>query len=132
MSDVGSDVGSELIDMPKDVLITPFQHVYHIHDEDGYVVWRRASGNNVELLHIRSSRSGGGTALLLKMLKELLTNPPYATVFGFARVSNIQAREFYQRVGFTCSCVTGVYSEGSATIFSARYDDLCRIHGVVL
>lgn len=119
----------DLIPLPD---LMPFLTVCVIHDEDGYIVWRRGTGENVELLHIKSARSGGGSALLIKMLEKLKENPPYSTVFGFTRTGNTKAIAFYWRMGFTCSPVAGVYAEGSAMVFSAQYVDLCKRHGAVL
>jgi hypothetical protein len=108
--------------------VVPFTQVASFESEDGYVVWRRGTGDNVELLHLRSYRPGAGTRLLRVMLTRLKDDPPYATVFGFCLRSNPKAQEFYLRQGFTLSFVTGVYAEGEAVVFSARYDDLCRRH----
>lgn len=111
-------------------LVSPYMDVYSYDGEEGYVVWRLGTGLNAELLHIRAGRPGGGSELLKVMLQRLKARPPYATVFGFTRVSNVEALRFYAEAGFTVTRVAGVYDEGEAAVFSARYEDLCRRFGV--
>lgn len=102
----------------------------HPEKGEGYIVWRRGTGGNVELLHIKVSKPGNGmaTKLLKEMLRRLKADPPYATVFGFTRKGNESAQGFYRWAGFELSEVVGVYDEGAAVVFSARYDDLCKRH----
>lgn len=97
---------------------------------EGYIVWRYGTGLNVELLHLKVSKPGHGTAtkLLQDMLRRLKQDPPWATVFGFTRVNNESAQGFYSWAGFDLSVVKGVYADGEAMLFSARYDDLCARH----
>lgn len=113
-----------MIDVDK--LINPFVNVQHFESSDGYVVWRRGTGDNVELLHIRSARleKGGGTRLLAEMVRRLRDNPPYATVFGFTRVENRASHKFYLAMGFSLTVVRGVYADGDAVVFSAPYTKL--------
>lgn len=114
---------------PAEHLI-PFIGVQHIENENGYVVWRRGSGDNAELLHIRASelRQGRGRLLLRAMLIALKDAPPRDTVFGFTRASNEPAIAFYTAMGFRINLVWGLYEEGAAVLFSARYDRLCAKH----
>lgn len=109
--------------------VTPYQGLHHIHDETGFIVWRRATGGNVELLHLKVEQPGHGHGkrLLLGMIRELRKTPPYETVFGFTRSINDDAQSFYARMGFTLSRVTGVYRDGEAILFSQRYQDLCGL-----
>jgi hypothetical protein len=118
------------LDMERDVV--PFSKVEFNTMDNGYIVWRRATGNNVELLHIRTYVPGKGTGRLLiqSMLRELQKNPPYATVFGMTRVSNHRAKSFYTGMGFTLSKVNGIYADGEAIVFSQSYSKLMEIHGV--
>lgn len=106
--------------------------VFHtIHQEqEGIIAWRWATGDNVELTHLKvqTPRKGCGRRLLRAMLVKLKEEPPYHTVFGFTRVGNIRAHAFYRAMGFSLSLVTGVYADGAAMIFSAPYLDLCRKH----
>lgn len=110
--------------------VLPFMHVPWAESEDGYIVWRMGTGNNTELLHIKVKEpgNGGGSRLLKLMLLQLQQNPPYATVFGFTRAGNLAAHFFYEQMGFTLSPVQGVYDEGAAVVFAARFDDLCKRH----
>jgi ribosomal protein S18 acetylase RimI-like enzyme len=97
-------------------------------DEGGYVVWRRGTGGNVELLHLRAAQ-GHGRRLLRRMLDGLASDPPYCTVFGFTRVGNVTAQGFYKAMGFTLTQVAGVYADGSAVVFSQTFEKLKAIHG---
>lgn len=109
-------------------LIEPFGKVSWLETMDGYVVWRRGTGDNVELLHLKSKASGGGTRLLRGMLEALEENPPYSTVFGFTRLVNDKAHSFYLKCGFDLTMVQGVYADGHAIVFSAPYSDLRELH----
>jgi hypothetical protein len=104
--------------------------VHYIRCEEGYICWRYGTGGNVEITHIKGAKSGSGRKLLVNMLYELLDQPPYHTVFGFTRIDNSKARAFYERCGFILSNVEGVYKDGLATVFSATFEDLCKLHGV--
>jgi ribosomal protein S18 acetylase RimI-like enzyme len=98
----------------------------------GLIVWRRGTGDNVELLYIRAgareARVGSGRALLRAMLAKLADEPPYSSVFGFTRTSNLEAQAFYRRMGFELSPVTGVYADGDAVLFSQTYEELKKKH----
>lgn len=106
--------------------VARFSQASHHATNEGYIVWRRGSGDNVELLHIRAYRKqqGVGKRLLLHMVKELQNDPPYKTVFGFTRISNDAARAFYLSLGFTLTEVDGVYADGRAVLFSQSYESL--------
>ena len=103
-----------------------------IQDRRGHIAWRWGTGDNVELTHLKASEEGKGygKSLLRDMLTVLKQNPPYATVFGFTRTVNLKAQAFYQDNGFILTRVAGVYDDGGAVVFSARYKDLCELHGV--
>lgn len=118
------------IDLQK--TIKPFIGVHLLEDPNGYIVWRRGTGNNVELLHLKTFSSGRGTGrkLVNSMLSALKENPPYATVFGFTRSVNIEAQKFYRSLGFTLSPVEGVYGDGSAVLFSQTFEKLLELNNV--
>lgn len=103
-----------------------------LRNANGYITWHRATGDNVELLHLKVSepRHGTGTYLLRQMLHRLQFDPPYATVFGFTRVSNTVAQSFYKAMGFELTTVKGVYADGQAVVFSQNFKELLRIHNV--
>lgn len=115
-----------------EAVIQPFTKVESIQYENGYIVWRRATGDNVELLHLRTFSPGKGTGreLVKAMLHKLLENPPYATVFGFTRSVNESAQSFYKALGFELSEVKGVYDDGTAVLFSQRFKTLLEINNV--
>lgn len=96
----------------------------------GEIFWQRGTGGNVEITYFKSSTPhvGHGRKLLQEMLRELRKNPPYHTVYGFTRTSNLNARAAYVALGFTLSLVLGVYKDGDAMVFSAPYKDLCEKH----
>ncbi len=119
----------ELTPYPSD--LDRFGEIGKLRAVGGYIVWRRGTGDNVELLHIRATRSGMGVHLLRGMLYALRHDPPYGgegTVFGFTREGNMKARHWYRDMGFTLTDVEGVYAEGFAVLFSATYKTLVEIH----
>lgn len=109
-------------------LVNPFVEVNYYEGVEGYIVWRRGTGGNVELLHIRSSRlrEGYGTRLIKEMVRRLRSDPPYKTIFGFTRTANRDAHQFYASLGFDLSPVRGVYADGDAVVFSRDYDALVK------
>lgn len=112
--------------------VEPFTNVFRHEEDNGFIVWRRATGDNVELLHIKTYQPGLGTGrvLVLAMLQSLLLTPPYDSVFGFTRVCNSGAQSFYRALGFELSTVKGVYADGSAILFSQKYSKLLEINNV--
>lgn len=103
---------------------------YFYSKERGFIVWRLGTGSNVELLHIRSSsqRKGHGRSLLYHMLDSLkLEMTPYHSVFGFTRVSNDRAKEFYEAMGFNLQLVNGLYKDGQALMFWQEFTKLLEM-----
>lgn len=64
------------------------------------------------------------------MLKYLVEDPPYYSVFGFTRYDNREAREFYRRMGFNLSYFAGVYADRKSILFHASFEELRIHHGV--
>lgn len=93
----------------------------------GYIVWRFGTGENVELLHVRSFASGQGigTRLVKAMLRELQKNKPYYSVFGFTLASNAKARRWYHGMGFNTQECGGPYKGDPSVMFSQSFDVLC-------
>lgn len=128
-------------DVFSEKYIFPFRGVEHHYDTTvGFVVWRRGTGDNVELLHIRTFNPGRGDGrrLFHIMLNRLATRPPYHSIFGFTRVGNEEAKAFYGALGFHLQIVEGLYAEGRATIFWQKYEVLRSVqaaydwaHGIV-
>lgn len=110
--------------------LTPYGRTWHIELPNGYIVWRRGTGNNIELLHIKTYAPGRGTGrqLVIAMLEELKKQPPYCTVFGFTRECNEGSQKFYEALGFELTTVKGVYQDGSAVVFSQEYRKLLEIN----
>ena len=100
----------------------------YIQTEEGHIIWRRGTGDNVELLDIQvhdpKRREGHGTELFKNMLHNLIENPPFSDVFGFTRSCNKRALNFYQSLGFKTQYVNGIYKDGSAIIFSQKFESL--------
>lgn len=118
------------IDIQK--VIKPFIGVHLLENTNGYIAWRRGTGDNVELLHLKTFSSGKGTGreLVKAMLNKLKENPPYATVFGFTRSVNMEAQRFYRSMGFNLSPVEGIYADGSAVLFSQTFKKLLELNNV--
>jgi len=110
--------------------VIPFKNpCFHYSKDDGFIVWRMGTGMNVELLHIRAAepRNGQGTKLFGHMLNRLEKEPhmtPYHSVYGFTRLSNERAVEFYRAMGFNFQYVNGLYQEGEAILFWQGYTSL--------
>ena len=107
--------------------IQPFEAVNSEFIQDqGFIVWRLGTGNNVELLHIKTFKKGKGYGrkLFYTMLDGLKQDLPYHSIFGFTRVGNSEARAFYGALGFWLQPVTGLYQEGSCILFCQGYDIL--------
>lgn len=121
---------SQRLNMTRDV--DPFKDVNIFEDDTGYIVWRQGTGKNVELLNILAhyTNRGHGTELLKKMVIALKENTPFETIYGFTRTDNQQAHSFYRSRGFKLSLVSGIYEEGSAMVFSQRYEKLKEFFGV--
>lgn len=109
---------------------TTFENV--LTTESGIIAWRYGTGGNVELTYLlvksEVRRDGQGRALFRAMLDELRKSPPYATVYGFTRSGNSVSQDFYRSLGFFLTPVVGVYDDGCAIVFSARYADLLAQH----
>lgn len=112
------------------ILYHNVEPIWCIDDERGRIEWRRGTGDNVELMYLRctDSRKGYGTALFREILIELTKHPPYHTVYGFTRFSNVPARNFYTKMGFLLTPVQGVYADGIAVVFSRSYHSLLLHH----
>jgi len=106
--------------------VEPYEGCDFINDVRGYIVWRRGTGDNTELLHIKTTEHGKGYGrqLVYGMLDKLRERPPYHSVYGFTRVSNTEAQAFYGALGFSLQEIQGVYADGRAVLFWAAYKDL--------
>ncbi len=94
----------------------------------GYIVWRLGTGENVELLHVRSfiPRQGIGTRLVRAMLRELMKNKPYYSIFGFTLANNVIARQWYHSMGFNTQECGGPYKGDKSAIFWRSFEVLCE------
>lgn len=99
---------------------------YLFFPEHGYVVWRFGTGENIELLHIRSFKPGYGQKIIAAMINELKKNPPFYSVFGFALKANTAALKMYSKAGFNLADCPYPYKGGPATIFSQSFEILCK------
>lgn len=111
--------------------LVPFEGMqYRYFDDKGFIVWRRGTGDNVELLHLRSfePRKGYATMLLKEMLSELKAHPPYFSVYGFGLLGRKDAVAAYKALGFKVEEVTGPYIHGPGFLFWASYKELVARH----
>lgn len=96
--------------------------------EEGYVAWRRGTGDNVEVLHIRAFKTGKGTGVLLAqaMIHELKKRPPYYSIFGFGLASNLPPQKVWKKVGFDIEITKAPYKGGPAFLISQSFEVLVR------
>lgn len=96
--------------------------------EEGYVAWRRGTGENVEVLHIRAFKTGRGLGVLLAqaMIYELKKNPPYYSVFGFGLASNLPPQKVWKKVGFDIEITKAPYKGGPAFLVSQSFEILVK------
>lgn len=116
-------VGKEFYEVKKRYLKPYSKPRYLFYPDRGFIVWRLGTGENVELLHIKTqeTRKGQGRGLLYEMLEELKSSPPYHSIFGFTRVSNQRAIDFYLAMGFNVQQIEGLYQDGQAVMFWQQY-----------
>ena len=94
----------------------------------GYIVWRFGTGENIELLHIRSFKTGQGLGqrLIKAMLREIKRHPPYHSVFGMTLASNTSAVKLYQKAGFNTMECPFPYKDWNSIVFYQSFDVLCQ------
>lgn len=106
----------------------PYRGLGHIFWPDkGFIVWRLGTGQNTELLHIRSfvPRQGYGKELLKEMLRQI---NPYYSVFGFGLQSR-SVEGFYQKMGFRIIPMPGP-TKDEGILFWQSFEKLRGLHGV--
>ena len=82
--------------------LDPFRGLDYIFiPDEGYIVWRTGTGENVEMLHLRTfiKKRGFGKKLVLSMVDKLKDKKPYHSIYGFTRVDNTEAQLFYDALG---------------------------------
>jgi ribosomal protein S18 acetylase RimI-like enzyme len=92
--------------------------------DKGFIVWRVSTGENVELLHIRTFVRGKGYSreLIREMVLRLKEDPPYYSIFGFALSSRTELKAIYQSLGFNISeDIVPPYKGGNSFIFWQDY-----------
>lgn len=108
--------------------LEPFRELHYVFwPEKGFIVWRLATGENVELLHLRSFKFGRGYAkeLIAEMVKQLEKNPPYYSVFGFSLNNRPELKEIYKRLGFnTTEDIEPPYKGSRSVIFWQDFQTL--------
>lgn len=95
----------------------------------GYIVWRLGTGENIELLHVRSFQPGKklGVRIVRAMLREIgKRKPPFYSVWGFALASNETAIRWYQSMGFNTEECAGPYKGGPSIVFWQSFEKLCE------
>lgn len=106
--------------------VAPFEGVSFYENENGYIAWRRGTGDNVELLHIRVyvTQKGHATKLLKEMVKQLSHHPPYHSVYVFVLANNHPALCAYDSWGFKLTRIEGLYKKGGTVIGTIPYTTL--------
>lgn len=114
----------------KNKYIKKFKGLDFIYWQDkGYIVWRVGTGENTELLHIRTFTKNKGYAkeLIKALVKKLDKNPPYFSIFGFSLVSEERKylKDVWQKLGFNISNeIQGIYKGGPTIIFFQNFEIL--------
>lgn len=107
---------------------------YHYDNSYGYIVWRIGTGENIELLHIKTfeKRKGYGKKLFIEMLRQICLSDikPYYSIFGFTRSSNKEAQNFYSAIGFNIVDICGLYKDGNCKLFWSSFEDLLKKHDI--
>jgi ribosomal protein S18 acetylase RimI-like enzyme len=110
--------------------ILPFLKINYVFwPTKGFIVWRKGTGENIELLHIRTFDSNKGYAkqLVKEMIKRIQKNPPYYSIFGFGLTTpeKPHLKEIYKKLGFNVSGdIPGPYKGGSSFLFYQSYEEL--------
>lgn len=94
----------------------------------GYIVWRLGTGENIELLHIRtfSQGKGHGGWLIKSMIFDLKNSPPYYSIFGFSLASNVRAIGMYRKAGFKIIECPFPYKYDKSIIFCESFVNLYK------
>lgn len=111
--------------------VQPYRNPHRIYNNTGWIVWRKGTGLNTELLHIRTFEPGNGHGRLLfyDMLDMVeATGGTYHSVYGFTNSDNTEAQAFYSALGFGLYRIPNVYKTGTAILFSQKISRLkqCR------
>lgn len=110
--------------------IIPFIGIHYIFwPTKGFIVWRKCTGENIELLHIKTFNHNKGYAkeLVKKMVKKIKKSPPYYSIsgFGLATPDRIHLKEVYKKLGFEVSDnIPGPYKGGPSFLFYQSYKKL--------
>lgn len=108
--------------------VTSYTHLEYVYwPEKGFIVWRLSTGENVELLHIKTfvRSSGYASELVREMVKRLIKKPPFFSIFGFALASRVYLKEVYTHLGFhVTDNIKAPYKDDSSFIFWRSYEEL--------
>ena len=112
----------------------------------GYLVWRWATGDNIEFLFIEVAerRKGYGTELFRAMVRRLEARGerPYHSVFGYRLDKNAEAEVFYRSMGFVQQLIgsrdswpsleptRSIYGGDGTVVMWIAWDDLKRNLGI--
>ena len=118
--------------------LADYHEICQLYDKDvGYIVWRVATGDNLEMVFIETKEKGKGMGLQLYrwMAETVLGNPrcpkPYHSVYGFQLGSNVAARRFYEKMGWTyVDFGRSVYRDDTTAMVWITWKDLLRNLGL--
>lgn len=106
---------------------------YIYDDKVGVFAWRRAPGNTIEALEIEAAIPGfgQGVELYIRMIRKIQQQGlKPASVFGFQRKHNQQAKKFYKKMGWHTVDLDNFYGPSQpATFIVIQWKDLeKRLH----
>lgn len=99
--------------------------IHYFYGDDGYIVWRRSTGDNIEILFIEVKEKGKGIAT--RMVSYMChVEKPFHSVFVFRLKGNESAGHFYRHLGFEETEVKGIYKGDDAVLGVVNYETLCK------
>jgi hypothetical protein len=108
--------------------IKKFENINFIYwPKKGFIVWRMGTGENIELLHIKTfiPKKGLAKELIREMIKKLEKTPPYYSIFGFGLSSRENLKDIYQKLGFNVTPdMPGPYKTSLSFLFYQNYENL--------
>lgn len=112
----------------EDKVVTYMNDMDYIFSPKGYIVWRRSTGDNYEILFIEVKKKGKGTATeLVRMMLQRIK--PFHSVFVFRLKGNETAGHFYRHLGFKETEIKGLYKGDDAVLGVANYKVLKKLLG---
>lgn len=86
--------------------LADFEGATGLYCDEGYIAWRRGTGDNLEMLLTEASEKGQGfgTELFRKMIYKIEETKedyyPYYTVYDWILGERVPAQKFFEKLGF--------------------------------